>query len=132
MIQKVLIIEDNFEIRENTAELLEVNNYKVLVAENGSIGFYLAKQYLPDIILCDIMMPETDGWKFLQLARDDNIIRYIPLIFFSANSGYTDNQKSLIRQGDEFLFKPFSSKDLIRIIERGLNNRKNNHYTTGE
>jgi len=76
--KKVLIIEDNREIRENTAELLELNDFCVVVAENGYIGFDLAKRFIPDIILCDMMMPETNGWHFFRLAKEEYSICNIP------------------------------------------------------
>jgi CheY-like chemotaxis protein len=62
--KKVLIIEDNKDVRENTADILELSNYKVSTAKNGKTGLILAKQLLPDVIVCDIMMPELDGWCF--------------------------------------------------------------------
>ena len=63
--KSILLIEDNPEIRENTAEILELANYKVYVAENGKSGIELALQHKPDLIICDIMMPELDGYGVL-------------------------------------------------------------------
>ena len=80
--KKVLIIENNKEIRENTAEILELNNYKVLSAKTGSTGFDLAKQFLPDLILCDIMKPETESRIFFKHASQDETILQIPIILF--------------------------------------------------
>ena len=121
----ILIIEDNREIRENTAELLELRSYKVLTAENGGVGFELAKQYKPDLILCDMMMPETDGWAFLQLAKKEPAIYAIPLIFFSAGSPYPEVRKALINEGNGYLHKPFTEEELLNTIKIGLNAKNN-------
>jgi len=118
--KKILVIEDNTEIRENTVEMLELNNYKVFSAKNGNIGFQLAKKIKPDVILCDMMMPDTDGREFLQLAKNHVIVRKIPLIFFSAGSPLPDIKKKLIKEADDFLEKPFSEEDLLHAIERAL------------
>jgi|SRR4029079_12750772 len=118
--KKILVIEDNTEIRENTVEMLELNNYKVFSAKNGNIGFQLAKKNKPDVILCDMMMPDTDGREFLQLAKNHVIVRKIPLIFFSAGSPLPDIKKKLIKEADDFLEKPFSEEDLLHAIERAL------------
>ena len=117
---KVLVIEDNKEIRENTAELLEINGYTVYVAENGRLGYESAKRDYPDIILCDILMPKTDGREFLQLAKVDNSISNIPIIFFSAGSSL-ELQKTLLYGNNAFLKKPFTEKELLLIIQDGLN-----------
>jgi CheY-like chemotaxis protein len=122
--KKILIIEDNTEIRENTAELLELNNYQIIVAENGQTGFYLAKKYVPDLILCDMMMPETDGREFLKLAKQDSLICEIPLIFFSAGSLYADIRKGLIKMSDGYLPKPFTEEELLKTIKGGLEKKQ--------
>jgi CheY-like chemotaxis protein len=121
---KILIIEDNKEIRENTAEILELNGYHVYTAENGSEGFESAKSYRPDIILCDIMMPETDGRKFMKLVKGDGIINNTPIIFFSAGTSQ-ELQKELANGKNAYLKKPFSEKELLLIIKDGLGKRKN-------
>ncbi|SRR6266498_1099923 len=122
--KKILIIEDNLEIRENTAELLELNNYSVFTAESGHSGFELAKKTNPDIILCDMMMPESDGQEFLRLASSDDIVHQIPLIFFSAGSSASETKKSLIKKSANYLQKPFTEKQLLQTIERGLSKKE--------
>ena len=128
---KILIIEDSIEIRENTAEILELNGFHVCTAENGSAGYNLAKNYMPDIILCDIMMPETDGREFLRLVKADNIINQTPIIFFSAGTSQ-ELQKELIDTKNAYLKKPFSEFELLLVINNGLNKIKNhsNHNHT--
>jgi CheY-like chemotaxis protein len=121
---KILVIEDNREIRENTAEILELNGYAVCTAENGSAGYESAKEYKPDIILCDIMMPETDGREFMRLVKADLLINNIPIIFFSAGTSQ-ELQKELINEKNAYLKKPFSETELLFVIKDGLNKRKN-------
>ena len=114
--KKILIIEDNEEIRENTAELLGLHNYFVFTAHEGGQGFELAKKHEPDLILCDIMMPETDGRRFLKLARNDDVVRDIPLIFFSAGTAAPEVQTSLAKASNGFLKKPFTEEELLKAI----------------
>src|SRR6476620_11205038 len=121
--QKILVIEDNADIRENTVEMLELNNFKVFSAKNGNIGFQLAKKHQPDLILCDMMMPDTDGREFLHLAKNHPAIRKIPLIFFSAGSPLPDIKKKLIKEADDYLEKPFAEEDLLHAIEMVLEKR---------
>ena len=123
---KILVIDDNKEIRENTAEILELNGYHAFTAENGSAGYELAKNYHPDIILCDIMMPETDGREFMRLVKADIMINDIPIIFFSAGTSQ-ELQKELLDGKNSYLKKPFSETDLLLVIKDGLNKRKNHN-----
>ena len=123
---KILVIEDNREIRENTAEILELNGYLVCTAEDGSAGYESAKSYQPDIILCDIMMPETDGRKFMRLVKADIIINNIPIIFFSAGTS-PELQKELVDGKNAYLKKPFSENELLFVIKDGLDKRKNHN-----
>lgn len=121
--KKILIIEDNDEIRENTAELLGLHNYDVFTAEEGGEGYEMAKKHGPDLILCDIMMPETDGRRFLKLARNDKMVRKIPLIFFSAGTGTVEMQRALMKAADGFLQKPFTEEELLKAIKKFLNSK---------
>jgi CheY-like chemotaxis protein len=120
----ILVIEDNTEIRENTVELLELNNYHVLSAANGNIGFQLAKKHEPDLVLCDMMMPDTDGREFLHLAKDHLVVRHIPIVFFSAGSPLPEVKKILIKEADDYLQKPFAEEDLLNSIKIAM--KKNN------
>jgi CheY-like chemotaxis protein len=116
--KRVLIIEDNAAIRENTAELLELNRFSVLTAENGQSGFELAKTSVPDIILCDMMMPDTDGRQFLKLVKEENITANIPLVFFSAGSLSPEIQEQLVTGKDGYLKKPFTEEDLLNAVRK--------------
>lgn len=120
----VLVIEDNLEVRENTAEILTLNGYSVITAINGKEGFNEAKSKKPNLIICDIMMPETDGKTFLKLVKDDNATNSIPLVFFSAGSVPNEVRKGLVQGADEYLSKPFSEQDLLMVVERNLNGHK--------
>ena len=125
----ILIIEDNREVRENTAELLELSNYNVFTASNGYIGYELAKKHQPDLILCDMMMPETDGNAFLQLAKEDGNLAGIPLIFFTAGTPSLEMRTRMVKEGHQFLFKPFTEEALLGTIQSGLI-KKNGHYNS--
>ena len=122
-VKKILIIEDNEEIRENTAELLGLHNYDVFTAEEGGEGYEMAKKHEPDLILCDIMMPETDGRRFLRLAKNDKSVRDIPLIFFSAGTGSPEVQKALIKAANGFLQKPITEEELLKAVHKFLDSK---------
>ena len=121
MNKKILIIEDNAEIRENTAELLEMSNFRVFTANDGYSGFELARKCQPDLIICDMMMPESDGCKFLKLAKTDEALRNIPLVFFSAGTLSSELQNGLVAEASGFLKKPFSEEELLATINQLLN-----------
>ena len=115
---KVLIIEDNAILRENTVELLELSGYKVFTASNGREGFVSANFNKPDVILCDIVMPESGGLAFLSLVKKESSTHDIPLIFFSAGSAPLSVTKGIEQGADEYLSKPFSDEDLLSMIRR--------------
>ena len=118
--KRILIIEDNEEIRENTKELLELSSYEVLTAENGSIGFTIAKQFKPDLVLCDMMMPVTDGREFLRLAKSDDKVSDIPIIFFSAGTPALSVHQFLVKVADGFIKKPFTKEELLSTINKSI------------
>jgi CheY-like chemotaxis protein len=128
IMKTILVIEDNDEIRENTAELLLLNNYHVLTAENGNKGFELAKAGKPDLIICDMMMPESDGRTFLKLAKEEKSVQHVPIIFFSAGTLPVTEQNNLTSLGNGFLKKPFLEKDLLGSIQDVLG-QKDGHHT---
>lgn len=116
----LLVIEDNSFIRENTAELLELAGYKVEVARNGQEGFKQTMHHRPDLILCDALMPQTDGLGFLKLVKKENSIHKIPLIFFSAGSAPLAVLKGLEQGGNAYLPKPFTVEELLSTVEACL------------
>ncbi len=120
MTKKILLIEDDAVLRENTAELLELSNYQVIVAPNGRIGVDKAKNEHPDIIVCDIMMPELDGYGVLEMLSKDDTTKYTPFIFLSAKTERQDVRKGMDLGADDYITKPFSEDELISAIESRL------------
>lgn len=118
--KKVLLIEDDEVVRENTAELLELANYKVYTAANGKIGIAEAKKQLPDIILCDIMMPELNGYGVLQILSKEPETKHIPFIFLSAKTEHKDIRKGMDLGADDYITKPFDESELFSAIESRL------------
>ena len=120
MAKKILLIEDDTILRENTAELLELSDYEVRTASNGIHGVKLAKEYLPDTIVCDIMMPELDGYGVLEALSKDIRTKAIPFIFLSAKTERRDVRKGMEMGADDYLTKPFEEAELIGAIESRL------------
>lgn len=119
----ILLIEDNNEVRENTAEILELANYKVLTAPHGKVGVELAKKEKPDLIICDIMMPELDGYGVLHMLSKNPDTASIPFIFLTAKSEKDDFRKGMNLGADDYLTKPFDDLTLLDAVEMRL--RKN-------
>lgn len=117
---KVLIIEDDPVLRENTAELLELANFRVYTASNGSKGVLQAKQHLPDIIICDIMMPELDGYGVLQSLSNEDSTKQIPFVFLSAKTENRDIRKGMDLGADDYITKPFTESELLGAINSRL------------
>src|SRR6218665_2310766 len=93
--KKILLIEDNLEVRENTSEIIALANYHVLTAENGKRGVELAQQEKPDLIVCDIMMPELDGYGVLHILSKKPETASIPFIFLTAKTEKADMRKGM-------------------------------------
>jgi DNA-binding response OmpR family regulator len=115
--KKILLIEDNYEMRENISELLELSGFEVSNAENGKKGVHLALTYLPDLIICDIMMPEMDGYEVLHLLSRNPKSSHIPFLFLSAKSEAKDLRKGMNLGADDYLTKPFEELDLLNAVE---------------
>lgn len=118
--KRILLIEDDTVLRENTAELLELLDYQVTTGVNGKIGLELAETQLPDIIVCDIMMPELDGYGVLEALSKNEDTKYIPFIFLSAKTERVDVRKGMNLGADDYITKPFTEDDLISAIESRL------------
>lgn len=118
--KKILLIEDDAVLRDNTAELLELLSYQVNVASNGKIGVEKAKTQFPDIIVCDIMMPELDGYGVLEQLGNDDQTKHIPFIFLSAKTERQDVRKGMNLGADDYITKPFSEDELVSAIESRL------------
>lgn len=117
MSTQIVLIEDNHEMRDNIAEILELSNYTVYPAENGKKGVELIKQHIPDLIICDIMMPELDGYGVLKIISGNESTRHIPFIFLTAKAEKTDFRKGMNLGADDYLTKPFEDVELLEAIE---------------
>src|SRR5476651_2433091 len=124
MSKKILIIEDNNDIRENVVEILELAGYQVFEANNGKKGVDLAVKNLPDIILCDIMMPELDGYGVLYMLNKNPETATIPFIFLTAKAERLDLRKGMEMGADDYLTKPFDDMDLLSAIETRLKKKE--------
>ncbi|PUZ29743.1 transcriptional regulator [Chitinophaga parva] len=116
----ILLIEDNDDIRENTAEILELANYHMLTAANGKIGVQLALAHHPDIIICDITMPVLDGYGVLHLLHKNEAMENIPFIFLTASAERSEMRKGMELGADDYITKPFDATELLNAIESRL------------
>lgn len=117
MKKKILLIEDNTELRENTAEILELASYTVFSAENGKIGVDIALAEKPDLIICDIMMPVLDGYGVIHLLGQNDDTKNIPFIFLTAKTEKSDFRKGMEMGADDYITKPFDDIELLKAIE---------------
>jgi CheY-like chemotaxis protein len=118
--KRVLVIDDNEGIRENTAEILELAGYKTYTAENGKKGVELALKEKPDVIVCDIMMPELDGYGVLHLLKKNESTSMIPFVFLTAKTERSDLRKGMEMGADDYITKPFEEIELLNAIETRL------------
>lgn len=118
--KKILLIEDDKTMRENTAEILELAGYQVVVSENGKKGATLAKEIKPDLIICDIMMPVLDGYGVLHILSKDPSTATIPFIFLTAKAEKSEMRKGMDLGADDYLTKPFEETELLNAIESRL------------
>ncbi len=118
--QKILVIEDTDDVRENIAELLMLSDYEVETAVNGREGVKKAQTNIPDLIICDIMMPELDGYGVLRILSRNAATLSIPFIFLTAKAEKTDFRKGLRLGADDYLTKPFDDIELLDTVEMRL------------
>ncbi len=117
---KILVIEDEESVRENLLDLLEAENFEPIAAANGKIGINLAVSEIPDLILCDMMMPEIDGYGVLAALRQDPLTATIPFIFLTAKSAKADFRQGMDMGADDYLTKPFTRAELLSAIMNRL------------
>lgn len=122
--KKILLIEDNTDVRENTSEILSLAGYAVSTAPNGKVGVEKAQTESPDLIICDIMMPELDGYGVLHILNKNPETASIPFIFLTAKAEKTDMRKGMTLGADDYLTKPFDDTDLLNAIETRLRKRE--------
>jgi len=116
----ILLIEDDKDMRENTAEILELANYKVYKAENGRKGVEIARKHMPDLVLCDIMMPELDGYGVLHMLGKDPATAELPFIFLSAKAERSDVRKGMELGADDYITKPIEQRILTSRVTQQL------------
>lgn len=118
--KKILLIEDNDDVRENTAEILSLAKYQVVTAKNGKEGVELAQKENPDLIICDVMMPVLDGYGALHLLSKNPSTASIPFIFLTAKADRTDFRKGMEMGADDYITKPFDDIELLNAVESRL------------
>ncbi len=118
--KKILVIEDEIFIRDNLIELLEIEGFKAVGAENGSVGLQLAKESHPDLILCDVMMPELDGYAVLEELRKDSVTANIPFMFLTASADRNNLQKIRELGINDYILKPFNVDKFLTAIANRL------------
>ena len=118
--KKILVIEDEPEMRRNLATILKLEKFTALAAENGRTGLDLARREKPDLILCDIMMPELDGHEVVQALRNEPALASIPFIFLTAKGEKSDLRSGMELGADDYLTKPVSKADLLGAIRARL------------
>ncbi len=122
MMKKILVIEDEIFIRENLIELLEIEGFEAVGAENGNVGVQLAREYRPDLILCDVMMPELDGYGVLTALREDSATAMIPFLFLTASADRGNLQKIRELGMNDYILKPFNVDKFLEAISDRLDN----------
>lgn len=120
MSYNILLIEDNAEVAENISCILELARYDVTHALNGKVGVNLALQNHPDLILCDIMMPELDGYGVVHILNSNPETTNIPFIFLTAKADISDFRTGMNLGSDDYITKPFDGVDLLKVVEMRL------------
>ena len=115
--KKILLIEDEKEIREALSEILEFNNFSVSTAENGRIGVQKALDDLPDLVICDMMMPVQNGLETVSVFKDHQSLKCIPFIFLSALSEMSDLRAGMNKGAEDYITKPFQVEELLATVE---------------
>lgn len=122
---KILVIEDNEDVRDNLVEILELYGYELSEAPNGLEGVKQAMETPPDLILCDVMMPELDGYGVLNLLSQNELTAHIPFIFITAKAEKEDLRRGMNLGADDYITKPFYKDELLQVIETRL--KKSRH-----
>lgn len=117
---KILVIEDETAIRNNLARFLRAEGYEVLTAENGALGVAAAREHHPHLIICDIRMPELDGYGVLAELRQSTATARIPFMFLTASADRAERRIGLAQGADEYITKPFKLPELLAAIKRRL------------
>lgn len=121
--ETVLFIEDDKALRENFGKILSLNNYYPILAETGEMGLRLAKKILPDLIICDIMLPDIDGYQILKELSQTKETQTIPFIFLTAKAEMEDLRKGMNLGADDYLTKPIKTKEVLQAIRLRLDKK---------
>jgi len=121
---RILVVEDEKEIRENILQILRLNDYEAMGVENGKLGWEIALKSPPDLVICDIMMPEMDGYQFIERLRVEEKTLMIPCIFVTAKVDKKDIRMGMRLGADDYLTKPFSPDELLEAVEVRLQRKK--------
>ncbi|NJR48927.1 MAG: hybrid sensor histidine kinase/response regulator [Leptolyngbyaceae cyanobacterium CSU_1_3] len=122
--EKILVIEDEPQIRANIQEILALSEFETIAAPEGLTGVQMAKDYIPDLIICDIMMPELTGYEVLTAIRQDEVTSTIPLIFLTAQTHRSEMRRGMEYGAADYLMKPFSPSELLRAVTTQLVKRE--------
>lgn len=120
--KRILVIEDDANIRESLVELLEMKSFELISADNGTDGLKLAQEKIPDLILCDVMMPGLNGYQVVEAVRKDGRLANLPFIFLSAKAMDTDIQHAKNLGANSYLTKPFRAQELFSVVDDLLKN----------
>jgi CheY-like chemotaxis protein len=120
---KVLVIEDEELLRESILDILKTGGFTAVSAENGRKGLDLASEFVPELILCDVRMPELDGYEVLKALRQDPVLENILLIFLTAETQQTVQRQGQILGANAYLIKPFTKAQLLEVINQVIRDR---------
>ncbi|MBD2667157.1 diguanylate cyclase GGDEF domain protein [Richelia sinica FACHB-800] len=121
---KILIIEDEPQIRNNLKQVLDIEGFSVFTAEDGDLGLQMVKQVHPDLIICDVMMPKCDGYGLIQALHQEPLTATIPVIFLTAKAEYSDMRQAMALGADDYLTKPFEIDEVLQAISTQLKKRE--------
>jgi len=123
---RIVVVEDEVNIRETLQEILEISGYEVFTAENGKLGYHLILEKKPDLVLCDVNMPELDGFAMLEAINQKMQDEVMPaFLFLTAKVETTEIRHGMNLGADDYILKPFDTVEILKIIRLRLNKRKN-------
>ena len=122
--ERILVVEDNKDVRENLKELLESSGYQVFAAKNGIEAINEFRKIKPDLILCDIMMPLMDGLEFYSIIRDEELLANTPFIFLTAKTDINTYSKAMNLGAEDYIFKPYNARELLQRVNLRLEKKK--------
>lgn len=114
--KRILIIEDDIALQDTLDNLLQLEGFKTVMADNGKNGVELAKKHLPDLVICDIMMPEMGGFEVILELQNNDTTALIPFMFLTAKSEIKDFRNGMQLGADDYIMKPFNNEELIKAI----------------